>query len=263
MKNFIHMKNIFKLPSKIVVKVSTLLTIIISLIINRHRLLFLQYLIAFIHEIFHCIGAIIFKLNVNKITFLPFGFYAEIDNLYNVKWYQELLIVVLGPLSFIISSIIIKILYINGSISLLLYNEINKTNIFILIFNLLPIYPLDGYRIIKIFFELYFTERKVLKIVNVISFVMTIFMFSYGFNTNQIFIISFLVFNQYIMFISLKKIYRNFLISKTNKNNNTNYKMHFFEDLYRPFNNLIIKNKKLYNEKEFSIYLLNKREKNE
>lgn len=253
------MKNILNLPSKIVIKFSTIITITIALIINRHRLLFLQYLIAFIHEIFHCIGAFIFKLNVNKITFLPFGFYAEIDNLYNTKWYQELIIIIMGPISFFLSSFIINCLYIYGKISFLLYQEIKMVNLFILIFNLLPIYPLDGYRIIKIFLELFISEKKVLKISNIISLLFTFIMFFYCFNHSQIFIISFLIINQYYLLISFKKIYRNFLISKTMKSNNSKYKIHFLEDLYRPFNNLIIKNKKIYNEQEFSIYLLKKR----
>ena len=82
-------KHILKIPSKIIIRFSTIITIIISLLIGRFRLLFLQYFIAFIHELFHCIGAIIFKLKINQIHFLPFGFYAEIDDLYNVKWEQK------------------------------------------------------------------------------------------------------------------------------------------------------------------------------
>jgi len=120
---------------------------------------------------------------------------------------------------------------------------------------------LDGYRIIKIILELFYTEKKVLKISNIISFIFTIIMFFYGFNKNQIFIISFIIINQYILLISFKKIYRNFLISKTNKNDSKNFKMHFFEDLYRPFNNLVVKDMKIYNEQEFSFYLLNKKRK--
>ena len=116
------MKNILEIPSKIIIKVSTILTITLALLLNRHRLLFLQYMIAFIHEIFHCIGAFYYKLNVNSITFLPFGFYADIDNLYNIKWYQELIVILLGPISFFVSYLIIKYLYLNNLISLYLYN---------------------------------------------------------------------------------------------------------------------------------------------
>ena len=253
------MKNIFTIPSKIVIKISTLLTIILSLILNRYRLLLLQYLVAFIHEVFHCIGAFIFKLNVNKITFLPFGFYAEIDNLYFAKWYQELIIVILGPLSYFLSFIIIKYLYLTSSISYVLYEEINEVNLFILIFNLLPIYPLDGYRILKIINELFLPERKSLIICNSISLISTILMFFYMFNHFQIFIISFLLINQYFLIISFKKVYRVFLVSKTIENFSSNYKIHFLEDLYRPFNNIVIKNHKIYNEQEYSRYLLKKR----
>ena len=256
------MKNILEIPSKIIIKVSTILTITLALLLNRHRLLFLQYMIAFIHEIFHCIGAFYYKLNVNSITFLPFGFYADIDNLYNIKWYQELIVILLGPISFFVSYLIIKYLYLNNLISLYLYNEINKTNLFILIFNLLPIYPLDGYRIIKIIFELFFVEKKVLKIVNTISVIFTFIFFFYAFNSNQIFILTFIIFNQYILIKSFKKVYLNFLISKTSNTKNKKVKFHILDDLYRPYDNLIYKNNHLYDDKYFSFYLLKRRKNN-
>ena len=255
------MKNILELPSKINVKFSTLITIIISLLLNRHRLLFLQYMIAFIHEFFHCIGAIYYKLIVNSISFLPFGFYADIDNLYNVKWYQELIIIMLGPASFIISYFIIYFLYLKGNISLYLYNEINRTNLFILLFNLLPIYPLDGYRILKIFIELFFVEKKALIITNIISLLTTLIFFFYNINNSQLFILSFLIFNQFIMCKSFSNIYLKFLISKTNSSKNNVVRFHLLEDLYRPYDNLIFKNNKLYSDKEFSFYLLKRRKK--
>ena len=256
------MKNILLLPSKMIIKVSTIITIFIALLINRHRLLFLQYLMAFVHETSHCIGAIIFKININSITFLPFGFYADMDNLYDVKWYKEIIIVLLGPLSFFVSYFLLKYLYINNYISFLLYSEASKTNLFILIFNLLPIYPLDGYRIIKIIFGFLFSEKRVLKSTNIISLITTVFLLIYSFNNKQIFVISFLIVNQYMLFRSFKVIYRRFLVSKTIENADSRIKIHNLEDLYRPFNNYIIKNKKIYNEKEFSLILLNSNKKN-
>ena len=255
------MKSIFEIPSKITVKISTLFTIILSLLLNRYRTLFLQYLLAFIHELFHCIGALFYKLNINSITFLPFGFYADLDNLYYVKWYQELIIILLGPLSFFFSMILIKYLYLNEFISYYLYIEMNKTNLFILLFNLLPIYPLDGYRIFKIIFELFFVEKKSLKIMNFISLISTIIFTIFTFKNNQIFILSFLIYNQIIMFISFKEIYKNFLISKTIDNKNNKVKFHYFLDLYRPYDNLVLKNNRLYSDKTFSFYLLKRRQK--
>ena len=255
------MKNIFEITSKIVVKISTLFTIILSLLLNRYRNLFLQYLLAFIHELFHCFGALFYKININSITFLPFGFYADLDNLYYVKWYQELIIILLGPLSFFFSMFLIKFLYLNSYISYYLYIEMNKTNLFILLFNLLPIYPLDGYRIIKIIIELFLVEKKTLKVVNIISLISTIIFTFYTINSNQLFILSFLIYNQIIMFISFKKVYKNFLISKTIDNKNSKIKFHYFLDLYRPYDNLVLKNNKLYSDKTFSFYLLKRRQK--
>ena len=255
------MKIIYEITSKITVKISTLITIILSLLLNRYRVLFLQYLLAFIHELFHCFGALFYKLNINSITFLPFGFYADLDNLYYVKWYKESIIILLGPLSYFFSLILIKILYLNNVISYYLYLEMNKTNLFILLFNLLPIYPLDGYRILKIIFELFFVEKKSLKLINFISIVSTIIFTIYSFNNNQIFILSFLIYNQIIMFLSFKEVYKHFLISKTINNKNFKTKFHYFLDLYRPYDNIVLKDNRLYSDKSLSFYLLKRREK--
>lgn len=255
-------KNILKIPSKLVIRFSTIITILIALLINRHRLLFLQYLIAFLHELFHCIGAFLFKLNVNQINFLPFGFYAEIDDLYNVKWYQELIIVLLGPLSFFISHFFIRFLYLKNIISYLLFLEISKTNFMILIFNLLPIFPLDGYRILKIIFELFVTEMKALKIMNIISIITTFFLAIYAINNYQIFILSFVILSQINLLKKIKLIYRNFLISKSIKQDNKFIKVHILEDLYRPYKNIIVRNNTIYDDEKFSIMLLLKNYKN-
>ena len=150
-----------------------------------------------------------------------------------------------------VQKITIKLLFINNSISLTLFNEIKETNLLILLFNLLPIFPLDGYRIIKILLGTKFSEKKVLKIMNIISLFFTSILLIYCIFNSQLFIISFLIFNQIVMIKSFKYTYRKFLVSKTKGLNLKRYKIHFIEDLYRPFNNIVINNNKVYSEEEF------------
>ena len=63
------------------------------------------------------------------------------------------------------------------------------------------------------------------------------------------------------MFIAFKENYKNFLISKTIDNKNNKVKFHYFLDLYRPYDNLVLKNNRLYSDMTFSFYLLKRRQK--
>ena len=80
----------------------------------------------------------------------------------NNKWYQEFIVTILGPL-----------------FQILLFNFINderilKYNMILLLFNLLPIFPLDGSKLLKIFLYNYLPFKLVEKINIYISFIVLV-----------------------------------------------------------------------------------------
>ena len=81
---------------------------------------------------------LIFKYKIDKIIILPIGSLTIFNTKINNKLYKELLVTVMGPIFQIIL--------------LFLLTKYNKYNIYLLIFNLLPIYPLDGHKILCILF---------------------------------------------------------------------------------------------------------------
>jgi hypothetical protein len=93
---------------------------------------------------------------------------------------------------------------------------------------------------------------------NIVSLTATLLLTIYAFSHYQIFIISFLIINQINLFKNIKFIYRKFLISKSTKQDNKITKFHLFDDLYRPYNNLIMKNNKIFNDTNYSLMLLNR-----
>lgn len=242
--------------AKIKINFSTIIIISLSLISGRYKTLFIQFLLAFIHELFHIIGAIFFKIGIEKFEFLPFGFYVQMENLYTKKWYQELIVVILGPLSFFFSIFVIKYMYIHNIISYVGYQEANQSNLFILIFNLLPIYPLDGGVLLKLFLERFMTQKKVLKVSGIISFIFTIAVIIFTFNNPQLILIGYLVYSQLHYWLFIKRRYRNFLMARTGIEVEKKDILHSKKDLYRPKNNLIISNQKVYQESEYAKLLL-------
>jgi hypothetical protein len=79
--------------------------------------------------------ALIFKLKVNKIKLSMFGFNAEIEDYKYLKTYKQILILIMGPLTYFISMKLIEVLYLHDYISLITYYKALLTNKYILIFN--------------------------------------------------------------------------------------------------------------------------------
>ena len=107
----------------------------------------------FLHELGHIITAKLFKMRIEKIEILPCGFSASFFS-YNSSGFpknfsmQELLVALAGPIVSLILALSFQ--YIDDTnFTILNKQKIVYSNILILIFNLLPLYPLDGGRILK------------------------------------------------------------------------------------------------------------------
>ena len=105
-------------------------------------------LIIFIHELGHTLVACIFKWKIDKICIYPYGGISKFSTLVNVLNYQEFFVLISGP----ILQVIFMFLFINF-LSVKYHSIFIFYNMFILIFNLLPIYPLDGGKLMKIAFS--------------------------------------------------------------------------------------------------------------
>ena len=106
-------------------------------------------LFALIHEMGHLIAGLILGLKPQKINIMPLGFsimfeeYKSIERL-NIK---KSMIAIAGPITNLI--IILLTFVLQVYISDYIAEMIIYANLLICIFNLLPIYPLDGGRIIN------------------------------------------------------------------------------------------------------------------
>ena len=98
---------------------------------------------AIIHELGHLVCGLIFGLKPLSIKIMPVGLSILFDKT-NVKWWKELLIAVSGPLLNITLAIIFFFCDDFTKRETFIY-----ANILIGVFNLFPIIPLDGGRILK------------------------------------------------------------------------------------------------------------------
>lgn len=129
-------------------------------------------LFALVHELGHMMSGIILKLKPKTLKFMPFGISIAFEaygyrNLIEIK---KIIIAMAGPLTNILICIITPFLHINNQIKqLIIYS-----NILIALFNLMPIFPLDGGRILKGIIRLRHEKIKVDKIINKISNILII-----------------------------------------------------------------------------------------
>lgn len=88
------------------------------------------------HEIGHILASLIFKWQIEKIILLPFGGLIIFNEDINRPLIQELIITLMGPIFQVIT--------------LLIFPKLQPISIPLLFFNLIPIYPLDGFKLLNI-----------------------------------------------------------------------------------------------------------------
>jgi len=100
-----------------------------------------------IHEVGHIIAGLILKIKLERIEIMPFGFASAFNNMENNKNFKikEIFVVLAGP----VVSFILLILCNYIDLIYITQQEAIYSNLLILLFNLIPIYPLDGGRIIR------------------------------------------------------------------------------------------------------------------
>ena len=141
--------------------------VILFFITNQIKIYAMIMSFAIIHECGHLLAGIILGMQPDKIEIKPFGvsidFYINKKD-YNIKMgrgnlleLKKIMIALAGPL---VNALIIFVLCIPTIFYINDYNKMSMiySNIALIIFNILPIYPLDGGRILK--GVLYFLKGK-------------------------------------------------------------------------------------------------------
>ena len=101
------------------------------------------------HEIGHLIIINKFKYQVTEISFFPFGGIIKTKKDINSPLKEEIILAISGITAQLILGFSILFLYQIGLIRSQFYHLFYNYNAILIIFNLLPIIPLDGHLILK------------------------------------------------------------------------------------------------------------------
>ena len=131
--------------------------LIIFYFTNQIRMYLIIMMFSILHEMGHIMAGLILKMKLEKIELMPFGlsvsFFKGITT--NIK---EIFVALAGPIMSLALAII------GSEFEVIVYS-----NILICLFNLIPLYPLDGGRIIKGILHIILGSEKSENITNKIS----------------------------------------------------------------------------------------------
>lgn len=127
------------------------------------------FLIIIIHELGHIVGGLYYNWKLEKIIVLPFGGLTIFNQRINCPLKQELIVTLLGPVFQIMFYFLCTNLFYDNVI-------LTKYHYPLLLFNLIPIIPLDGSKLLNVLLNKIFNFKKS-HIVNIIlSGLVTIFL---------------------------------------------------------------------------------------
>ena len=233
---------IIKFLNKLHINTYTIILILLALLSGLFKEIITISTIIIIHEFGHFIALYKYKWNINKINIYPFGGITKLDEKIDKPLNEEFIITLLGPIFQELLFVFIMILYKYNIMNNYYYNLFKNYNISILIFNLLPIIPLDGSKIINIFLNKFFNFRMsyILNIIISIIF-LTIFFFFFKSDSSYYLIIVFLIYQIIFYFKNRYIIFNRFILEKRlNKSNYIKYKkINSIKKMYRNKKNLI------------------------
>lgn len=148
---------------QISINIEIILFIIIFIITKQINIYLIFIIFTFIHEISHALAGILLGLKIKKIGIMPFGFKIAFEKNKNKEKLatKKLIIELAGPLT--------NLAIMAFAIIFKLHTNIVYSNLIIAVFNLIPIYPLDGGRILKSILNIKLIPQKTNSIVNKIS----------------------------------------------------------------------------------------------
>ena len=132
---------------------------------------------AILHEFGHLMAGLILRMKPEKIEIMPYGVsiaFQITQKDYNQKIkkgnqleLKKIMVALAGPITNVILMIIVSQMKVNVFEGLMML----YANLLLVLFNLLPIYPLDGGRIVKGILHIFLGKRKAETYANRISFV--------------------------------------------------------------------------------------------
>lgn len=206
-------------------------------------------MIVVFHELCHLLMAYYFTFDIVEVTILPFGAYVYISDFYYQSIWKEICVVFAGPCSHIIIHLFgYYFLHGDMQVYILTYNAM------IFGFNLVPIYPLDGNRLIGLIMQSVADLQKSFYIQLTISIVCLIVLTIFYLRISTAIIIIYLYFEQFRLYRFIPQYLQHYYLS--NHLDSVGYAVHHKMIYLRGKNNYYMYQGKIVDEKTMRFMLI-------
>ncbi len=205
------MKNIL---NKFKINSYTYFFILICFLCGYLKNILIIFLICLIHELGHICFIKLFNYEIISIELLPFGGFTTINKKINSNINKDLIIACGG---FIFQLLLMLFLYLfKDYFNIITYNLYLNYNLILIIFNLIPIVPLDGNTIIHLLLEKFFSYHLsyYLNLVISLIFLIIFFLINYSYHLDNYFIITFLLYKIIMYYKNYHYLERRFLLER-------------------------------------------------
>lgn len=204
------MKNIL---NKFEIHSSTIYFLLICFLCGYIKNILILFFIVCIHELGHVLVISFFHYPIDKIIIYPFGGMTIFQKLLNSSIKKDLVIACAGVIfQFLVLKVVVRCSFLMPQ-TVDLLNGYNKT---ILLFNLLPIIPLDGSKIIECLFNKLFSYKISYYAIVVISILFSFYFFQIqsSFSLNNYLILSIFIYYIIKYLKEFRYMYNKFLLER-------------------------------------------------
>lgn len=153
------------------IDISTYIILLLSLLAGYFEYVFLLLFIIIVHEMGHYLIGKLLNLNMSEIRIYAFGGVTLMDEDLNSNIFKEIIMLLAGPLSQLLLLLLIILLYNKSYVNFYTYSKFLDVNYLLFSFNLLPILPLDGGKLMNNILDLVLPFRLSHRISIIISFI--------------------------------------------------------------------------------------------
>ena len=170
-----------------------------------------------VHEMGHYLMARFNHFHVSKIIIYPYGGMTKISDMINRDISEELLVATSGVIVQYLFYLLIKVGFQQGIVREYTYNLYTLYNNQMIFFNLMPIYPLDGGKILNLILAKYlpYYRANMVTIIISLAVIMGIISLSvYRNSYSNVMVMGLLFTYLYKFFIKRKFLYQRFLLER-------------------------------------------------
>ncbi|MBD1371774.1 M50 family metallopeptidase [Hazenella sp. IB182357] len=182
------------------------------------------FVLVVIHELGHITAAWSYGWRIRKMEILPYGGVAEVDEWGNVSAREEIVVALAGPFQHVWLIIMSLLFMYSGLWDQQWTAYFIQANLVLISFNLLPIYPLDGGKVLQAVFSYFLPYQKCILYTLWFSIISACFIWisllwilSTPYAFNGIVLMSFLIFSNIVALKQRRYQFIRFLLSRLNQ----------------------------------------------